>query len=182
MNDTNPMNNLIFSAQDIERSLQRIAAQIWEKDTHGDLALVGIRSRGATLAERLHGRLETLANRSIPRGVLDIALYRDDIALNPVAPEVRSTEIDFDIEGKDIVLVDDVLFTGRTVRAALNALSDLGRPRRVQLMVLVDRGHRELPIQADFVGQKIQTCMKDNVSVRLSEEDGEDAVYIVRNQ
>ena len=112
---------------------------------------------------------------------MDIGLYRDDIGLSPVAPEVRSTDIAFDVEGKNIVLVDDVLFTGRTIRAALNALIDLGRPSQVQLLVLIDRGHRELPIQADFTGKEITTYTKENVIVNLQEDDGEEGVYTVLN-
>jgi pyrimidine operon attenuation protein/uracil phosphoribosyltransferase len=151
-----------MTPEDIARSIQRMAHQIWEQNVGKKLALVGIRSRGATLARRIKPLIETMSGKEIPLGVLDISLYRDDIGLTPLAPQVRSTDILFDVEGLDIVLVDDVLYTGRTVRAALNALMDLGRPNRVELMVLIDReGLRELPIQADFAGKKLKrTLMK----------------------
>lgn len=172
----------ILTAQDIHRVMQRMAHQIWEKDFSGDLALIGIRKRGATLAARLRPMIEAIAEHEIHFGVLDIGLYRDDIGRTAQIPELRSTDIPFDIEGKDIVLIDDVLFTGRTVRAALNALMDLGRPRRVQLLVLIDRGHRELPIQPDFVGEKIPAYMDEKIQLRLQEEDGRDGVFVVPSQ
>ncbi len=179
---TSPDNRrLIMSAEDIDRTLHRMVSQIWEKSAGKNLALVGIRSRGATLAHRLKPLLEEMTGQDIPIGVLDIGMYRDDIGLSEKAPAIRSTDIPFDVEGKDIVLIDDVIFTGRTIRAALNALIDLGRPDRVKLLVLIDRGHRELPIQADFVGQEVKTYAKQKVTVCLQEEDGADAVYIVSN-
>ncbi len=168
----------IMNADDIDRTLQRIAHQIWERSAKRHVALVGIRSRGATLATRLRPFVEGLAHEEIPLGLLDIGLYRDDIGRNSPAPPVRSTEISFDIEQKDVILIDDVLYTGRTVRSALNALMDLGRPSRVQLLVLVDRGGRELPIQADYVGKAVKTYENDHVVVKLKEEDGEDAVFV----
>lgn len=171
----------LISPEDIDRILQRMAHQIWERCAHSDVALVGVRSRGATIAARLRPLIEGIAHREIPLGVLDIGLYRDDIGKTSPAPPVRSTEIPFDVEDKDIVLIDDVLFTGRTVRAALNALMDLGRPARVQLLTLIDRGHRELPIQADYVGETVNTYAQETVIVRLHEEDGEDGVFIESN-
>jgi len=170
---------LIMTAEDIARSIQRMAHQVWEQNAGRNLALVGIRSRGATLAKRLKPLIEAMAGKEIPLGVLDIGLYRDDIGLTDLVPEVRSTDILFDVEGMDIILVDDVLFTGRTVRAALNALMDLGRPNRVELLVLLDReGLRELPIQADFAGKAIKTYSKETVIVHLNEDDGQDCVTI----
>ncbi len=169
---------LLMQDEDINRTMQRMAHQIWERNAGGDLVLVGIHSRGVTLARRIQNIIKKIIGQDVPMGELDIGLYRDDIGMNPVAPEVRSTEIPFDVEDKNIVLVDDVLFTGRTVRAALNALMDLGRPKRVQLLVLVDRGHRELPIQADFIGNEVKTYSNEIVSVHLQEEDGKDEVII----
>ncbi|RJP27230.1 MAG: bifunctional pyr operon transcriptional regulator/uracil phosphoribosyltransferase PyrR [Candidatus Omnitrophota bacterium] len=173
---------LIMSAEDIERTLRRMASQICEKCAGKNLALVGVRSRGATLAQRLKPLIQDMTREEIPVGVLDTGLYRDDIGTTAVAPEIRSTDILFDVEGKDIVLIDDVIYTGRTIRAALNALIDLGRPDRVTLLVLIDRGHRELPIQPDFIGQEVKTYTRQKVAVCLKEEDGIDAVYIVENE
>ncbi|MDP8245439.1 MAG: bifunctional pyr operon transcriptional regulator/uracil phosphoribosyltransferase PyrR [Candidatus Hinthialibacter antarcticus] len=168
----------VMNADEIDRTLHRMAYQIWERSARSHLALVGIRSRGATLATRLRPFVESLAHEDIPLGLLDIGLYRDDIGRTSPAPPVRSTDIPFDIEQKDIVLIDDVLYTGRTVRAALNALMDLGRPARVQLLALVDRGGRELPIQADYTGESVKTYENEIVVVRLREEDDEDGVFI----
>lgn len=168
----------IMNAAEIAQALERLAERIVQRDPVGELSLVGIRSRGATLALRLQALLKTITDVDIPLGILDIGLYRDDIGLKPVAPNVRSTDIPFDVEGKDIVLVDDVLFTGRTVRGALNALIDMGRPNRVQLLVLIDRGHRELPIQADYVGQEVKIGPREKIVVRLREEDEEEGVFV----
>lgn len=170
---------LIMTAEDIERTIHRMAYQIWERNAGGDLAIVGIHTRGVTLAKRLQPLIENFSGQEIPLGKLDIAMYRDDIGLTSIAPEVRNTEIPFNIDDKDIILVDDVLFTGRTIRAALNALMDLGRPRRVELLVLIDRGHRELPIQADFIGKEIDTYLSEKVVVSLYENDNHDEVYVV---
>jgi pyrimidine operon attenuation protein / uracil phosphoribosyltransferase len=171
---------LIMNAEDISRTIQRMAYQLWERDAGEKLGLVGIRSRGATLAKRLKSILESTAGCEIPFGILDIALYRDDIGFNAVAPEVRSTEIPFDIEGMKIILVDDVLYTGRTVRAALNALMDLGRPDSVELLTLIDReGLRELPIQSDFAGKEVTTYARETVVVHLEEDDGKDDVITI---
>jgi pyrimidine operon attenuation protein/uracil phosphoribosyltransferase len=142
------------------------------------VVLVGIAARGDDLARRLAAEIERIEGVRVPVGVLDITFYRDDIGLRAEAPEVHETRIDFDITGATVVLVDDVLFTGRTVRAAMDALVDFGRPRAIQLAVLVDRGHRELPIRADFVGKNVPTRRDEEVQVRLVEVDGEDAVVL----
>jgi len=164
----------------LNRGILRIAHEILEKNKGTrDLCLIGIRNRGAYLAKRLSDNIEKIENEKVPVGVLDITLYRDDLTLIAASPVVHKTEIDFDITDKNIVLVDDVLFSGRTVRAALDALIDLGRPKSIQLAVLVDRGHRELPIRADFVGKNIPTSKNETVEVRLQEVDGIDEVVIV---
>jgi pyrimidine operon attenuation protein/uracil phosphoribosyltransferase len=158
----------------------RIAHEILEKNKGAqDLCLVGIRNRGAHLARRLAECIEKIDNVTIPVGILDITLYRDDLTLIASLPVVHKTEIDFDITDKNIVLVDDVLYTGRTVRAALDALIDLGRPRSIQLAVLIDRGHRELPVRADYAGKNVPTSQKETIEVHLTEVDGRDEVVIV---
>ena len=157
----------------------RIAHEIVEKNKGiADLCLVGIRNRGVYLAERLAGCIKKIENKDVPVGILDITLYRDDLTLVGSQPLVRKTEIDFDINDKILVLVDDVLYSGRTIRAALDALIDFGRPKSIQLAVLVDRGHRELPIRADYVGKNIPTAKNESVEVRLEEADGKDEVVI----
>jgi len=164
----------------IRRSLLRIAHEILEKNKGIEgLCLIGIRNRGAYLAKRLADCIKQIETGIIPVGILDITLYRDDLTLIAPQPVVHKTEIDFDITGKNIVLVDDVLYTGRTVRAALDAMVDFGRPRSIQLAVLVDRGHRELPIRADYVGKNIPTADNEMIEVRLLEVDGVDEVVIV---
>lgn len=169
----------IMDAADVRRALTRIAHEILERDRgSGDLVLVGIANRGDDLARRLAREIARIEGQEVPVGVLDITLYRDDIGLTPEAPELRETRIPFDPSGKVIVLVDDVLYTGRTIRAALDALIDLGRPRTIQLAVLVDRGHRELPIRADFVGKNVPTGRADDVRVLVEEVDGRDAVVV----
>lgn len=176
-----PSDKLVLDAAGIDLALARMAAQIVEKLAPAeDLALIGIRRRGVRLAERLGRKLETVLRRPVERGILDITLYRDDLTAVANRPLLRETLIDFDVNGRSVVLVDDVLFTGRTVRAALDGLMDLGRPKRVQLAVLVDRGRRELPIQADYVGKYVETGEEEMVEVRLSEEDGEERVVIVK--
>ncbi len=173
----------IMSADEMRRALVRIAHEVVERNAGAaGLALVGIRARGVPLAQRLAGAIAETEGRQVPVGALDITLYRDDVALRPDRPVVRSTEIPFAIEGLTIVLVDDVLYTGRTVRAALDALMDLGRPRRIQLAVLVDRGHRELPIRADFVGKNVPTARGEEIIVRLQETDGTDEVVIAKRR
>ncbi|MBM3244631.1 MAG: bifunctional pyr operon transcriptional regulator/uracil phosphoribosyltransferase PyrR [Candidatus Omnitrophica bacterium] len=170
----------ILDKEGVERIILRIAHEILEKNkgTNG-LALVGIRNRGAYLAKRLAEAIKKIENEKVLVGILDITLYRDDLTLISQQPVVHKTEIDFDITGKNVVLVDDVLYTGRTIRASLDALIDLGRPKTIQLAVLVDRGHRELPIRADYAGKNIPTSQNETVEVRLSETDGKDEVVIV---
>jgi pyrimidine operon attenuation protein/uracil phosphoribosyltransferase len=165
----------------MDRTITRIAHEIVERNRELDeLALVGIRSRGEHLARRLARQLQRISGRTLPTGALDITLYRDDLMRQPVGPQpvVRSTEIPFSVDDRIILLVDDVLYTGRTVRAALDALIDLGRPQAIQLVVLVDRGHRELPIKADYVGKNLPTSQRESVQVRLEEVDGDDEVVI----
>ena len=170
----------LMSASEIERTLVRLAHEIVEKNNGAeDLALIGIKRRGEPLARRLAALAARIESRPVPVGTLDIALYRDDLSPLDVKPVVRPAQIDFDIQGRSVVLVDDVLYTGRTIRAALDALFDHGRPRRVQLCVLVDRGHRELPIEASFVGKYVQTAAREMVEVRLKETDGSEKVLLV---
>jgi len=169
----------LLSEDDIGRTLVRMAHQIIEKNHGTDgICLVGIRTRGVPLAFRLAENIERITGAKIPVGELDITLYRDDLTALGPHPLVHRTEVGFDINGKIVVLVDDVLFTGRTVRAAMDALMDLGRSRSIQLAVLVDRGHRELPIKADFVGKNVPTSSRETVSVRVKEIDGIDEVVI----
>jgi pyrimidine operon attenuation protein/uracil phosphoribosyltransferase len=165
----------------IGRALTRIAHEIVERNRGADdLALVGVRTRGVPLARRIGAAVSAIAGDPVPTGALDITLYRDDLMRQPVGPQpvVRRTEIPFSIDDRRLLLVDDVLYTGRTVRAALDALIDFGRPSSIQLIVLVDRGHRELPIKADFVGKNLPTSLKQSVQVRLEEVDGRDEVSI----
>lgn len=170
----------LLEASDIARALKRIAHEILERNRGpGDLVLVGIRKRGVPLAHRLADEIGKIEGSRPPTGVLDISFYRDDIGIRTPA-NVDPTSFPFDVDGKTIVLVDDVLFTGRTVRAAIDALVDFGRPRAVQLAVLIDRGHRELPIRADFIGKNIPTSNKEDVKVSLIETDGVDSVDIVK--
>ena len=169
----------VLDAEGIRKVFVRIAHEILEKGQGADpLCLVGIRSRGDHLAQRLAGLLQEMTGRPVPVGALDITLYRDDLSLVGSSPVVHSTEISFDITGRRVIVVDDVLFTGRTVRAAMDALTDLGRPESVELAVLVDRGHRELPIKADYVGKNLPTSKEQLVQVRLQETDGVDEVVI----
>jgi pyrimidine operon attenuation protein/uracil phosphoribosyltransferase len=172
----------LLDADDIRRALTRIAHEIVERDKGPEgIALVGIANRGDDLARRLAAEILAIEGSPVPVGALDITFYRDDIGMKAEAPEVHETRVDFDINGKTVVLVDDVLFTGRTIRAAMDALMDFGRPFRIRLAVLVDRGHRELPIRADFVGKNVPTRRTDDVRVRVREVDGEDAVVIARS-
>jgi pyrimidine operon attenuation protein/uracil phosphoribosyltransferase len=171
---------LIMDAAAIGRALTRMAHEIAERNPDDPrLALVGIRTRGVPLAQRLAGLLAAIVRQNVPTGELDIAMHRDDIAIRG-APAVGPSRIPFDVAGATIVLVDDVLFTGRSIRAALDEINDFGRPTRIQLAVLVDRGHRELPIRPDFVGKNVPTALEERVSVRLMECDGTDAVVIER--
>lgn len=170
----------ILDKETLARSVMRIAHEILEKNKGTqDLCLVGIRNRGVYLAKRLAESIKKIEGNEVPVGVLDITLYRDDLTLIDQHPIVHKTEIEFDINGKSLVLVDDVLYTGRTVRAALDALIDFGRPKSIQLAVLVDRGHRELPIRADYAGKNIPTSKNETVEVRLEECDGKDEVVII---
>lgn len=171
----------VMDADRMSRALTRIAHEILERNRGLDeLALVGIRTRGVPLARRLARALKDINGDDVPTGALDITLYRDDLMRQPVGPQpvVRRTEIPFSIDDRKILLVDDVLYTGRTIRAALDALIDFGRPRAIQLIVLVDRGHRELPIKADYVGKNLPTSSRQSVQVRLEEVDGVDEIVI----
>jgi pyrimidine operon attenuation protein/uracil phosphoribosyltransferase len=168
----------ILSSAELARVIDRIAHQILEKTGGGrDSALLGIPTRGVPLARRLAARIEAFEGIHVPAGALDITLYRDDLGMRGT-PVVRGTEIPFSIKGKAVILVDDVLFTGRTIRAALDAIIDLGRPQSVQLAILIDRGHRELPIRPDYIGKNLPTSRRETVAVRLKEHDGEDRVVI----
>jgi len=172
---------IVMDADRMARSLARIAHEIVERSRGSEeLALVGIRTRGVPIARRVAQALHAINGHDVPTGALDITLYRDDLMRHPVGPQpvVRRTEIPFSIDDKRILLVDDVLYTGRTIRAALDALIDFGRPKSIQLIVLVDRGHRELPIKADYVGKNIPTSLSESVQVHLAEIDGRDEVEI----
>jgi pyrimidine operon attenuation protein / uracil phosphoribosyltransferase len=169
---------VVLDHDDMRRTLVRIAHEIVEKNPVGPIALVGIHRRGAALAQRLHALASELLDSSVPLGFVDISFYRDDLATRPTAPVVHATQLDFAIDGHTIVIVDDVLYTGRTVRAAIDEVFDYGRPGRVQLAVLIDRGHRELPIRPDYVGKNLPTSQEQRVNVRVEEVDGEDEVTI----
>jgi len=172
---------IVMDAERIDRTLTRIAHEILERNRGAeDLAFVGIRARGVPIAARLAAHIKAIAGVDVPVGALDITLYRDDLMLHAVGPQpvIRRTEIPFSIDGRLILLADDVLYTGRTIRAALDALIDFGRPSAIQLVVLVDRGHRELPIRADYVGRNIPTSRQQSVQVRLAETDGRDEVEV----
>lgn len=171
----------IIDAEGLNRTITRLAHEIIERNRGTkDLLLVGIRTRGVPLAERLNRKIEEIEGRQLPLGILDITLHRDDVLRKLKQPRVQTTEIPFDIDSKTVVLVDDVLYTGRTVRAAMDELMDFGRPAKVELAVLVDRGHRELPIKADYVGKNIPTSVDETVRVKLKEVDGEDRVLLMR--
>jgi len=175
-----PQGKVIMSAEDVRRALTRIAHEIVERNRGvKNLVLVGMRTRGIPLARRLADKLDDLESVQVPVGELDITLYRDDIGMRAVQPLVGSTAIPVDISSKTVVLVDDVLFTGRSVRAALDALIDYGRPRAIQLAVLVDRGHRELPIRPDYVGKNVPTSFDEDIAVRVREVDGSDVVELL---
>ncbi|MEG1098056.1 MAG: bifunctional pyr operon transcriptional regulator/uracil phosphoribosyltransferase PyrR [Raoultibacter sp.] len=179
MNDTSKVKSICMDGEEIERSLTRIAHQILETNKGAaNIALVGIVTRGDLLAKQLAHKIEEIEGANVALGSLDISFYRDDV-LTHLAPEVHGTKIPFDIDGKDLILVDDVLYTGRTIRAALDAIMDLGRPATVQLAVLVDRGHRELPIRADFVGKNVPSAADESVRLFLEDVDGISAVEIL---
>jgi pyrimidine operon attenuation protein / uracil phosphoribosyltransferase len=170
----------LMSASEIDRTLVRLAHEVLEKTTDlNRLAFVGIKRRGAPLAQRLAAKIDRLENSKIPVGILDINLYRDDLSTVSERPIVHARQIDFPVVGKDVVLMDDVLYTGRTVRSALDALFDHGRPARVQLLVLIDRGHRELPIEARYIGRMVQTSSNEIIEVKFQEIDGQEKVLLV---
>jgi pyrimidine operon attenuation protein/uracil phosphoribosyltransferase len=170
----------LMSASEIERTLVRLAHEIAEKNNGAqNLGLVGIKRRGVPLAERLGVLIGNIEKHKVATGVLDISFYRDDLSTRDVRPVVAPGAIGFDVNGRDIVLIDDVLYTGRTIRAALDALFDHGRPRSVQLLVLIDRGHRELPIEARFIGRTVQTSDREIIEVKLNEIDGQEQVILV---
>ena len=182
-----PEKTIIMDAREIDRALSRIAHEIVERN-HGtnNLALVGIRTRGVPLAEALQNKIKEFEGVEIPtegsrppEGMIDITLYRDDLSRIAPNPLIQATELDFEIETKVVVLVDDVLFTGRTIRAALDAVIDYGRPRAIELAVLIDRGHREFPIRADFVGKNVPTSLREVIKVQCREIDGEDSVLMM---
>jgi pyrimidine operon attenuation protein/uracil phosphoribosyltransferase len=169
----------VMDADDVRRAITRIAHEILERNGGVDgLAIVGIQTRGAFLARRVASEIMDIENEAVPVGILDITLYRDDLQTVADQPVVNESDIPFDIQGKSLILVDDVLYTGRTVRAALDEIVDFGRPRSVQLAVIVDRGHRELPIRADYVGKNVPTSETEAVAVRITEKDGVDEVLI----
>jgi pyrimidine operon attenuation protein/uracil phosphoribosyltransferase len=169
---------VVLDRDDMRRTLVRIAHEIVEKNPGGAIAVVGIHRRGAVLARRLQALTSELVEPAVPLGDVDISFYRDDLSIRPRAPIVHSSHLNFPIDGRTIVIVDDVLYTGRTVRAAIDAIFDYGRPARVQLAVMVDRGHRELPIRPDYVGKNLPTSQDQRVNVRVHEIDGVDEVTI----
>ena len=169
---------VVLGRDDMRRTLLRIAHEIVEKNADGKIAIVGVHRRGAHLAQRLHTLTGELLDAPVPLGSVDISFYRDDLNFRPSAPVVHATQLDFSIDGRTIVIVDDVLYTGRTARAAIDEIFDFGRPAKVQLAVLVDRGHRELPIRPDYVGKNIPTSQDQRVNVRVEEVDGVDEVTI----
>jgi pyrimidine operon attenuation protein / uracil phosphoribosyltransferase len=177
-----PTEKVIMTEAEMRRALARIAHEIIERNGGvSDVVLVGLQTRGVPLAERLAAKLAELEGIDVPLGELDVTFYRDDLAVRDLKPIVKRTDIPVDIHDQRIVLVDDVLFTGRTIRAALDEVMDFGRPRNVQLAVLVDRGHRELPIRADYVGKNLPTAHDEKVRVRVAEVDGCDEVVIIRS-
>lgn len=170
----------LMSASEIDRTLVRLAHEILERTANLDkLAFIGIRRRGVPLAQRLAKKIEDLEHRTVPVGILDINLYRDDLSTVGSQPVLNSTDIPFEVTGKDVILMDDVLYTGRTIRAALDALFDQGRAARVQLLVLIDRGHREIPIEAQFIGRVVQTTDIEIIEVKFQEIDGMEKVLMV---
>jgi pyrimidine operon attenuation protein / uracil phosphoribosyltransferase len=170
----------VLDREDVRRTLQRIAHEIVEKTGGEGVAVVGIHRRGAVLAARVRDLVAELVGEPVPLGDIDISFYRDDVTTRPLHPTVHASHIDFPVEGATVVLVDDVLYTGRTVRAAIDALFDYGRPRKVQLAVLADRGHRELPIRPDYVGKNLPTSTSERVNVRVEEIDGSDEVAVAQ--
>lgn len=175
---TKKLKSIVLTEEEIDRTLTRMAHQILEaNDGAENIVFVGVVTRGDSLARRLRHKVMDIEGADIPYGKLDISFYRDDFATN-FSPEIKMTDIRFDIDGKDVILVDDILYTGRTVRSALNALMDIGRPKTVQLAVLIDRGHRELPVRADFVGKNVPSSSNEDVKLFLEEVDGKNSVEI----
>ncbi|MBN3041167.1 MAG: bifunctional pyr operon transcriptional regulator/uracil phosphoribosyltransferase PyrR [Candidatus Omnitrophica bacterium] len=173
----------ILSQEDIKRTLTRLTHQILEKKTSSDgVVLIGIQTRGVHLAQRIQTIIREIEGIKVPLGALDITLYRDDLTTVGSSPVVKKTKINFDLNDKEVILIDDVLFTGRTVRAALDEIMDFGRPKSIELLVMIDRGHRELPIRADYVGKNIPTSAKEQIEVRLKEIDEQDEVVIIEKQ
>ena len=170
----------VLDSKQLHKTIRRISHEIIERNKSlTDIAIVGIRTRGVYLADRIVGNISEIEGVEVPSGALDITLYRDDFTLIAEQPVVKETELNFDINGKLIIIVDDVLFTGRTIRCAMDALIDFGRPKAIQLAVLVDRGHRELPIRADYVGKNIPTSLSESIEVRLKEVDKKDEVVML---
>lgn len=175
--------NQIMDDKAVERAIVRISHEIIEKNRGAvDLAVVGIRTRGVHIAARIVKCIKEIENVEVPMGALDITFYRDDLDIREKQPEIKKTEIDFDISGKVVILVDDVLFSGRSIRAALDALIDFGRPAKIQLAVLVDRGHRELPIRPDYIGKNVPTAVDEKVKVHLRETDGKEEVIVIHKK
>ncbi len=173
----------MMTGEEMNRALSKIAAEILEDlQDLNDAVLVGIHSRGVPLAEKLQNRIKKLSGKQLPLGILDITFYRDDLSLVADQPVVKGSHLSFDVTGKKVILVDDVLYTGRTTRAALESVIDYGRPRQIQLVVLIDRGHRELPIQANYVGKYIETAEDEAIEVRVSSVDNEDGVYLTTRE
>ena len=174
------MSSVLLNEKDISRAITRITHEILEKNKGAEnVAIVGIRTRGVTLAKRIHKKINEIEGIEVDFGILDITLYRDDLAIGKQNPIVEKTHLPFQLEGKQVILIDDVLFTGRTIRAAIDALIDFGRPATVQLGVLIDRGHREFPIRPDYVGKNIPTAKSNRVQVRMLEDDSMDEVCII---
>jgi pyrimidine operon attenuation protein/uracil phosphoribosyltransferase len=170
----------LMSASEVDRTLRRLAHEVVERTSGAvNLGMIGIRRRGVPIAQRLAKAIQGVTGKQIPIGVLDITLYRDDLSLVAAQPVVQSTDIPFEVDGMDLILVDDVLYTGRTIRAAMNGLFDLGRPKRIRLCVLIDRGHRELPIEASFIGRRVETSDTEIIEVRLNEVDNEERVMVM---
>ncbi|NIR49663.1 bifunctional pyr operon transcriptional regulator/uracil phosphoribosyltransferase PyrR [candidate division KSB1 bacterium] len=178
----NEVETQVIDAKGLNRTITRLAHEIVERNRDVEnLVVLGIRTRGVPLAQRIVDRIEEIEDKPVPLGILDVTMYRDDVFKNIKQPVVGTTEIKFGIDGKVVILVDDVLFTGRTVRAALDAIIDFGRPMKIQLAVLIDRGFRELPIRADYVGQSLITTLDEQVKVNVKEIDGQDGVFLVKS-
>ena len=170
----------VVDKEGLDRILTRISHEILERNRgSANLVLMGMRTRGEFLANRIFQKIKKIDNKELPLGILDVTLYRDDFRTSLKQPQVSVSNITFDINSKDVILIDDVLYTGRTVRSALNALMDFGRPSSIQLFILVDRGHRELPIRADYVGKNIPTSVYQEIKVKMEEIDGEDSIYLI---